>query len=299
MAAPTPLTTCYRHADRRAGVTCQRCGRPICPSCMVQAPVGFHCPECVKGAARSSPTIRARELRPDQPVVTLALVALSVIGLLAEVATGGSLMSGGGTATENGMLIGFGQVLERLPFGYRAVDVGVAAGEWWRIVTSGFLHAGLLHLGMNMLLLYLVGRLLEPLLGRLRFAALYLACLVAGSFGVLLVSPTAGTVGASGAIFGVMGAMVIAQRRAGIDVWRSGIGGLIVINLLLTFTVPGISAGAHVGGLVAGILVGAVVFALDRAVRSPLLGAAFCLAITAVLWVGCLWAASRWANPVL
>jgi membrane associated rhomboid family serine protease len=179
------------------------------------------------------------------------------------------------------------------PLGFVVQPVGVAYGEWWRIVTGGFLHSGILHLGMNMLLLYLLGSQLEPLLGRVRFLALYVACLVAGSFGVLLVSPTSATVGASGAVFGLMGAAVIAQRRAGIDIWRNGIGGLVVINLLLTFAVPGISIGGHVGGLVAGVVVGAIVFALDSAVRSQWAGTAACVAITVALWVGCLLVAAR------
>ena len=245
---------------------------------MTPASVGFQCPECIKGAAKKSPVIRFGEMRAGRPIVTEVLIALNVIGLIAVVATGGSLFNGGGTATDRGLLIGAG---------------GVAYGEWWRIVTGGFLHSGILHLVMNMLLLYLLGAQLEPLLGKARFLSLYAACLVAGSFGVLLVSPNSATVGASGAVFGLMGAAVIAQRRAGIDIWRNGIGGLVVINLLLTFAVPGISVGGHVGGLIAGVAVGAIVFALDSAVRSPWAGTAACIAITVALWGGCLWAAAR------
>jgi len=288
-----PIDQCYRHADRRAGVRCQRCGQPICPSCMSQASVGFHCPECVQGAAKRSPVIRFRDLRADRPIVTIALIALNVAGFLAVLATGGTLWNGGGGATDRGMTIGFG-VLYGRSGGLVTVDpIGLAQGEWWRIVTGGFLHAGLFHLGMNMLLLWLLGSQLEPLLGRARFAALYVACLVAGSFGALVVTPSAGTVGASGAVFGLMGAAVVAQRRSGIDVWRNGIGGLVLINLLLTFAVPGIAIGAHVAGLVAGVIVGALVFALDGAVRSPWAGTLSCLAITAMLWFGCVEVASR------
>lgn len=260
---------------------------------MTPASVGFQCPECIKGAAKTSPVVRFRELRGGRPIVTEVLIALNVLGLIAVVATGGSLFNGGGTASEKGLLIGAGAIAEVGPRGFVLQPVGVAYGEWWRIVTGGFLHSGLLHLGMNMLLLYMLGSQLEPLLGRVRFLALYFACLVAGAFGVLVVSPTSATVGASGAVFGLMGAAVIAQRRAGIDIWRNGIGGLVVINLVLTFAVPGISIGGHVGGLVAGVLVGAIVFALDSIVRSEWAGVAACLAITACLWVGCLWAAAR------
>jgi membrane associated rhomboid family serine protease len=243
--------------------------------------------------------MRMRDLQSGRPIVTQVLIALNVLGMLAAAATGGSLFDGGGTATENGLLIGYWETTEMTRFGFVTTPIGVASGEWYRVFTGGFLHSGLLHLGMNMLLLYLLGTQLEPLLGKARFLALYVACLAAGSFGVLLVSPTAATVGASGAVFGLMGAAVIAQRRAGIDIWRNGIGGLVLINLLITFAVPGISVGAHIGGLVAGVLIGALVFALDSAVRAPLLGTAVCAVLTVALVFGCIWAAGQWADPVL
>jgi membrane associated rhomboid family serine protease len=107
------------------------------------------------------------------------------------------------------------------------------------------------------------------------------------------VTPTTAAIGASGAVFGLMGAALVAQRRAGLDLLRNGIGGLVIINLLLTFTVPGIAVGAHVAGLVGGVVVGALVFALDSAVRSPWVGTAACVAITVALWFGCIWAAAR------
>jgi membrane associated rhomboid family serine protease len=126
-----------------------------------------------------------------------------------------------------------------------------------------------------------------------------MACLVAGSFGVLLAQPTSVTVGASGAIFGLMGAALAAQRLAPHRVQLANIGALIVINLLITFAVPNISAGAHIGGLVAGLLVGALVIWLDTKVPSEVLGAVVCLAVTAALFLGCLWAAASWADPIL
>ena len=261
---------------------------------MRQASVGFHCPECTRAGAKRSPVVRMRELRlAERPIVTEVLIALNVLGFIAMLATGGSPFNGGGTATENGMTLGQGLLVTRSGAWFTTEAVGVAHGQWWRIVTGGFLHAGLLHLGMNMVLLWMLGRQLEPFLGRARFAALYMACLVGGSFGALVVSPTVGTVGASGAVFGLMGAAVVAQRRSGIDVWRNGIGGLVVVNLLLTFAVPGIAIGAHVGGLIVGVGVGAAVFALDRVVRSPWAGTAAALGITVVLWIGCLAAAGR------
>lgn len=294
-----PMSTCYRHGDRAAGVSCQRCGRPICPSCMTQASVGFHCPDCVRSGRRASPVMRLRDLNGSRPIVTEALIALNVVGLFASLVTGGSVGGGGGTISDRGFLLGYGVEYVSTPRGISQHALGVAVGEWYRIITGGFLHAGLLHLAMNMLLLYVIGSQLESLLGRVRYLALYLACLVAGSFGVLLVSPTTPTVGASGAVFGLMGAAVIAQRRAGIDVWRNGIGGLVVINLLLTFATPGISKGAHLAGLAGGIAIGALVLALDRAVRSPWVGTLVCMAVTGALFVGCLWAADHWASPIL
>ena len=267
---------------------------------MVQASVGFQCPECVKGGAKVSPSVRFRDIRTSgRPVVTIALIALNVAAMVAIGIQGKSFMEGQGQLWQDGVLIGHGEVITQTGLGFTRSAIGVAEGEWYRIISGGFLHAGLLHLGMNMLLLYLLGAQLEPLLGRVRFLTLYLACLVAGSFGVLLVQPTSVTVGASGAIFGLMGAALAAQRLAPHRVALANIGALIVINLLITFAVPNISVGAHVGGLVAGLLVGAAVIWLDTKVPSVLLGSVVCLAVTAVLFAGCIWAAQSWADPIL
>lgn len=244
--------------------------------------------------------MRLRDLSGTRPIVTEILIGINVIGLIACFVTGGSIGGGGGTISDDGYLLGYGiDYTQTGPATLRVQELGVAAGQWYRIISGGFLHSGLLHLAMNMVLLYLIGSQLESSLGRARYLSLYMACLVAGSFGVLLVSPTTPTVGASGAVFGLMGAAVIAQRRAGIDVWRNGIGGLVLINLLLTFASPGISKGAHIAGLVGGVIIGALVLALDRAVKSPWVGTVVCWAITVVLFAGCLWAADHWADPIL
>lgn len=250
---------------------------------MTQASVGFQCPECVTTGTKRSRSVAFRDIGPEKPVATQALIALNAAAFVWMAVTGKSFMDAGGPVYENGVTFG--------PF--------IAFGDWWRVITGGFLHAGVFHLAMNMLMLWILGQMLEPLLGRIRFVTLYFACLVAGAFGVLLVSPTSPTIGASGAVFGLMGAAVIAQRRAGIDVWRGGIGGLIVLNLLLTFLVPGISIGGHIGGLIGGIAIGAIVFGIDRLTGKPWVGALVTLAITGVLYAGALWAASQWRTPVI
>ncbi|MET0728736.1 MAG: rhomboid family intramembrane serine protease [Acidimicrobiales bacterium] len=249
----TAVQTCYRHPDRRAGVICQRCDRPICPDCMNQASVGFHCPECMKGSGQK--VIRGTQLRTPG-VLTNVLIALNLAVYAAGIGSGlrtkESFIIGGG-------LIGEGRVFEgaqyhiSAPFGEL---VGVAHGEWWRMLSSGFLHGSLLHIGFNMWVLYQLGRLLEPVLGRVRFGIVYVVAMLCGSFGVLLLEPDAFTVGASGAVFGLMGAAVAAFRSRGINPFDTGLGGAIVLNLVFTFSIPGISIGGHVGGLIGGFLAG-------------------------------------------
>ena len=146
---------------------------------------------------------------------------------------------------------------------------GVDAGEYWRIVTSGFLHAGFLHLLFNMFALYVLGGMLEPAVGRLRFGVIYFVSLLAGSFGALLLEPTGPTVGASGAVFGLMGAAVVVMRNRGVNPMESGLGVWIGLNLLITFTIPGISIGGHIGGLVGGALAAFILFDLRDRLRVP------------------------------
>jgi membrane associated rhomboid family serine protease len=157
------------------------------------------------------------------------------------------------------------------------------------LLTAGFVHYGLLHLAFNMLLLWQFGAMLEPALGRVRFAALYVAALLCGSFGAVLLSPSALTAGASGAVFGLVGAAAIGLRRRGISVWDSGIGGLLVVNLVLTFALPNISIGGHVGGLLGGGAVGAAM--LDA--RPGRLGLVVALVVSVLAVAGGVWAAGR------
>lgn len=242
--------TCYRHSGRQSGVRCTRCERPICPDCMISAPVGFQCPSCVKGG----PQVRTLRSLVSPPRLTQAIIAVNVAVAVFALVVGAA---DGAAPT----LLGGGNALAA----DHALNGGaVADGEWWRLLTSGFLHYGLLHLGFNMFILLQLGTLLEPALGRLRLGALYLAALLGGSLGVILLQPDGLSAGASGAVFGLMGAAVIGMRARGADPMASGLPMLLGINLLLTFALPGISIGAHLGGLAVGAAAGALLFATDR-----------------------------------
>lgn len=245
--------TCYRHSDRETGVSCSACGRPICPECMTPTPVGMRCPEC---AGQRTRVVRAAAggTAFERAPATVTLIAINAVAFLIEIATGSGGLSGlGGGFTERFLLFG--------PF--------VAEGEWYRLLTSGFLHAGLFHILFNMFALYVLGRLLEPSLGTPRFLLIYFASLLAGSFGVMLVSPNAAAVGASGAIFGLFGATLVIARGRGMNEIANQLGLLLVLNLVITFTVPRISIGAHLGGLVAGLLCGLIVVAGERGRLGP------------------------------
>ena len=205
---------------------------------MHQASVGFHCPECTKSGRQK--VVRGRDLRSGGNLVTNALIALNVAIFVAGM--------GGGLETRNSVI-----------FDGALAGPLVADGEWYRIVTAGFLHANLIHIGFNCFVLYQLGLLMEPVLGRVRFLLVYFFALLSGSLGVLLVQPNSFTVGASGAVFGMMGAAVAAMRSRGINPFQTSLGGTIMLNLLITFAIPGISIGGHVGGLIGGLLAGWIV----------------------------------------
>jgi membrane associated rhomboid family serine protease len=268
--ATTDVRTCYRHPDRRAGVICQRCDRPICPACMHQASVGFHCPECAQKGRQKVMTARSLVTRP---VVTFVLIAINVAVFVADLASPELAGSEMHRITAEGALWG----------------PAVAAGEWWRPVTGGFLHVNLIHIGFNMFLLWQLGMLLEPAVKRLGFAAIYAVSLLGGSFLVLVLDNDLPTVGASGAVFGLMGAAFVAMRSRGINPFQTGIGPLIVINLFLTFALRNVSIGGHLGGLVAGAAAAWVLWVWGPRLgpRSPV-PVAVCFAAAALLFVGCL-----------
>jgi membrane associated rhomboid family serine protease len=265
------MATCYRHPSRETGVSCSNCGRPICPDCMTTTAVGMRCPEC----ARQKTQVKTLRNTARRPEVTIALIVINVAVFLTE----GSFTFSGqptGKIYEEGALFGS---IRGVP------TLGVAHGQWWRIVTSGFMHENLLHIGFNMYVLYILGQMLEPALGRLRFGAIYAVSLLTGSFGALLVTPHSPTVGASGAVFGLMGAAAVEMRARQIPIMQSGVGGLILINLVISFALPGISWGGHVGGLIGGA-VAALVFQLGARHRSQALALAGCAAIGVAAFAG-------------
>lgn len=271
------MATCYRHPDRETGVACSNCGRPICPDCMTPTPVGMRCPECSKQRTK---VVRMKDMA-TVPRVTYALIAANVIAFLAE---GSSAFTLEGTATgtvpTKGALLGSSE----LP---TLAGQGVAHGQWWRIITSGFLHEDFLHIGFNMLVLYYIGIMLEPALGHVKFGLIYAVSLLCGSFGALLVSPHVLTVGASGAIFGVMGAAAVEMWARKIPLMQSGVGTLIVINLIISFTGSNISWGGHLGGLIGGALV-AYVLQLGERYRAQALALAGCVLIGVGAFAGSL-----------
>ena len=259
--ADSATQTCYRHPNRVTGVSCSSCGRPICPDCMTATSVGMRCPEC----ARQKTKVRTAGNLHSEPRVTVAIIVLCVVAFLGSGSFGFG-GGGGGTLTADFALNGPAVALD---------------GQYWRLVTVGFLHANIIHILFNMYLLWILGNMLESTLGSPRFAALYFTALLWGSFGALLVSPLSNTVGASGAVFGLMGAAAVELRARGINPWQTDIGMLILLNLGISFILPGISIGGHVGGLIGGALVGLAFGFADRR-RSRVLGYALCAALAVV-----------------
>ena len=259
MAFPPPtLEHCTRHPDRVTGRHCTRCERPACNDCLVQATVGSQCIDCVR-QNRLPRSVRARHWNASQPMLaTKVLIGLNVLVHL-------WVISGSTASLVPGRI------------NQREFDLGVSAvfiqnGEWWRLVTAGFLHFGLLHIAMNMILLYQLGQLLEPALDHGRFVLLYMAALLGGSAGALALTPDALTGGASGAVFGLMAAAAVGLSQRGVNPMRTGIGATLVINLLITFTIPGISIGGHLGGALMGAAVGYPMLHPHMRRTSPWLG---------------------------
>ena len=293
---------CYWHPDRYAGVTCQRCERRVCAECMHTASVGFHCPACIApqsinhGRKRISARSFARGANAsEQSLTTRTLIAVNLFAFLVTLFRGGSLSSGGGDVTIDFGLVGYGRVLSAFSIDY----VGIAEGEWWRMFTGGFLHAGFIHLAFNMFLLWMLGSQLERLLGPTSYLILYFGSLLSGALGVMLLDPLALTVGASGAVFGLMGATVVYQLRRGVSPWSNGIGTLLIINLIYTFARPNISVGGHLGGLLGGLLIGWLIDEMNKKRIAGYLSFLLPLIITVALGFSCIWASKYWYDPIL
>ncbi|WP_158867345.1 rhomboid family intramembrane serine protease [Leifsonia sp. AG29] len=263
MSEPRPVdaraSSCYRHPDRQSYVSCQRCGRTICGECQTPAAVGFICPECMAQQRATSPRTKpawlTRITGAGQPTVTYGIIAvcavvflLQNVGPLIGIPVTPSLVYAGAFSYPTGTFLG-------------------AAFEPWRMLTSVFAHANILHIALNMYTLWVFAMALEPLLGRLRYAALLLISGFAGSVGVLLLAdPRVPVLGASGAIFGMFGAFFIIQRRLGGNATQILV--LVAINLAIGF-LPGFNIAwqAHVGGLVGGFLVGLIYTETRRLTR--------------------------------
>jgi membrane associated rhomboid family serine protease len=261
---PPPTGTpehCYRHPNVETGVHCTRCGRPICPDCMIPAPVGHQCPECVNEARREfrrgpGRRIAAANIRRRASATTALLVLIGAVFLL-EIVNGGpgSLMTG-----PSGLKLidlGASVALAQLPNGD---VVGIATGQYWRLVSAMFLHAGLLHIAFNAYALWIFGSVVEQELGRLRFLLIYFATGIVASAASYAFGPNAVGVGASGAIFGIFGAFVTYNyRRRHLAIaaarLRSAVT-IVVINMVLALSIQGIDWRAHVGGFLAGLFAG-------------------------------------------
>ena len=275
------VPVCPRHPDRPSYVRCQRCGRPACPDCQRAAAVGFQCIDCVNETKRSTPEVRTvygGAVATGKPLVTFGIIAACVVVYALQ------------------MLIPGDFVYKQFAYNNVFAAPQYGAFEPWRMLTSAFLHSpdSLLHILLNMYTLWIFGQALEPILGRIRFLALYLVSAIGGSVGYLLLNPLlvpgqglVGLVGASGAIFGLFGAMLLVQRRRGGDTRQLWV--LIAINGVIGFLIPHIAWQAHLGGLITGGLCAAVLAYTPRGRRQGLvqaLGLAAVLALLiAVSWV--------------
>jgi membrane associated rhomboid family serine protease len=236
----TAERTCYRHPDRLTGLSCSECGRTICTECMTMAPVGIRCPEHsgrAQGVQRMTRGVQRRTFEGVGAPVTKVLIGINVAVYVGELLQGGGVNGTRSSIYLHGVLWA--------PF--------VADGDYWRLLTAAFLHYGPFHLLLNMVALYWFGSLLEERIGSGKYLLLYLVSGIAGSAGALLLNPTTPTVGASGAIFGVLGAGFVLERQRDYVFGGSALG-IIVLNLVFTFSIANISIGGHIGGLIGGAL---------------------------------------------
>jgi membrane associated rhomboid family serine protease len=249
---------------------------------MTPTPVGMRCPACARERTkvRKPRAIATGGIAASAPVATYTLIVVNALAFLAESSSGGSLTGGnglGGTVFLKGALFG--------------PDIATNH-EYWRLVTAGFLHDGFQHIFFNMIFLYFVGPALEAVIGRLKFFVVYFVSLLAGSFGALLFEPHAFTVGASGACFGVLGALMVVMHDRRVSIWSSGLGIVLVINIVFSVAIPGISIGGHVGGFIGGAIVGWLLVELDEHRRMPAAALAASLLVAALSVAGAIAVAS-------
>lgn len=272
------MPTCYRHSDREAYIRCQRCEKSICPDCMRDAAVGFQCPDCIKQASKGSRQNRALyggERSADPRLTSYVLIGINVVVWLAILATGGqrsrlvdllALRPGGACDLNDGYVY---DLSERICVGGGGTfSPGMGDGAWWQAITSAFTHVEVWHIAGNLFAIYILGPALEGIVGRTRFLAVYLAGALGGAVAVLLLSnPLSSTVGASGAIFGLLGALLVTATKARVDTrW-------ITQNIMLgvLITVIGwrfISWQGHLGGFLGGVAAAAIIAFAPRARRS-------------------------------
>jgi membrane associated rhomboid family serine protease len=275
-AGSSEPTTCYRHPDREAHIRCARCNRRICPDCMINASVGFQCPECVREGnqgVRRAQTVFGGRVSGDPGYVTKALIAVNALVFLAQQVIGSE--------------VDYRFALVGRNFDSLGQGIGVAEGQPYRLLTAAFLHGNFLHLAMNMLLLFILGTQLEAELGRVRYAALYLISALGGSAASYAFNPPPNfSLGASGAVFGLLGAFLVVNRRLGRD--SSGLFVLLGINLVLGFSVSGIDWRAHLGGLLAGALCAVTLVYAPRERRSVVQGVGL-VAVLVLVLAGIAW----------
>jgi membrane associated rhomboid family serine protease len=244
---------------------------------MTPTPVGMRCPEC----SRERTKVKTIGSRSGRLSVTQILIAINVIAFVIETAAGAPLQGGGGGSVwTHGAL--YGPALT----GHNPNPFYSGTHQYWRLLTAGFLHDGILHLAFNMFFIYFTGQILEPAIGRLNFAVVYFVSLLAGSFGALLFQPDIPTIGASTAGFGILGALLVVAHARRISIWQSGLGLTLAINVIFTLSVNGISIGGHVGGLVGGILSGYAIVELGERRRLQSAALLACAVIAVVSVVG-------------
>ncbi|MGY4098102.1 rhomboid family intramembrane serine protease [Nocardia sp. R16R-3T] len=242
MNAQPPAPTCVRHPNRPTGLACTRCGRPACPECLRPAAVGQHCVDCVRQGQREVRPVRtvagAQIVRTRIPYVTYALIVLNAIVFAVTAGQSKSLVDNTGHSA--------------LYIDWVLYPPAVAHGQYVRLIGSGFLHYGPIHLLLNMFALYVVGRSIEPVLGRVRYLLVYLVSLLGGSAAVMVFSKETLTAGASCAVYGLFGAITVILIRVRQNPNQMLI--LIGINVFISFSLPGISLAGHLGGLASGTL---------------------------------------------